>query len=387
MDRGERGQRLASTRWRRFASWSRTRYLEPDHAHTETMIFRNMSSYYTKPRAPDQRQGPPAGGPLPPTRPLLGGRDLVIRSVARFVNRPPWDESWPEVQRRIVGGLGNMAPFGASDPSLAGYTAAARDAMVNRARVVFAADLAEVSAETRATLIETARRHFAAELLQGAVRRRLTVVPEPTSKSFSCQCDEPNDVETQTVVAVAAPVLDPFVDTVATCRPRPTNVQKHSFLNLVWKSFPEWTWGKAATQRIVAAEVKAAFINKSYDDEPEGDVVAKVTLSDAVMSTATGRGKSYHRAANRWHLRLQKLRELREELLFESAEIRRQRTPTNEVWVGIVARKIVQKRIDEKDIERRHGHWYKSALVEAFFIEDDDDTMLAALRGSLVTAY
>lgn len=151
--------------------------------------------------------------------------------------------------------------------------------------------------------------------------------------------------------------------------------------------FPGWTFGYAAANRIRGNEVKAAFVNTSYDEEPEAGYKPDDRLMDVLVAKFGGAYNKYHRASNRWHKRLGLLRQMREELLFESAEIRRVRTPTNETWVGINARRIVQKAVDDGRVERRHCQWFRSALVEVFYIEDDDDTFTGVLRGSLVKAY
>jgi hypothetical protein len=135
---------------------------------------------------------------------------------------------------------------------------------------------------------------------------------------------------------------------------------------------------------VIAAEAAASFVSISYDEEREVGVRSGARWWDKFTSGVFGSYKSYHRASNRWHKRLHLLRELREELLFESADIKRIRTPVNEQWVGINARKCVAKRVECGDIESRHAHWYKSALVEVFFMKDDDDLFMEALRSAPV---
>lgn len=168
---------------------------------------------------------------------------------------------------------------------------------------------------------------------------------------------------------------------------RPTMLVQRTTGQMVLGLLPSWTFGHDAATRVRASEVKAGFLSTSYDEEPEAAYGPKNGWYDLLVSKFGGSYSKYHRAANRWHKRLALLRVMREELLFESAEVRRVRTPTNEVWVGITARKIVQRAIGDGQIERRHCQWYRAALVEVFFMEDDDDTFAAALRGSLAKAY
>lgn len=138
---------------------------------------------------------------------------------------------------------------------------------------------------------------------------------------------------------------------------------------------------QGATQRVIAAEAVAKFQAASYDEEQAVEVRTGAGLFDKLLSNFGSYG-SYHRSSNRWHRRLQQLRELREELMFESSDVRRIRTPVNEQWVGVNARKVVAKQVEAGTIESRHAHWFKSALVEVFFMKDDDDRFLESLRGA-----
>lgn len=169
--------------------------------------------------------------------------------------------------------------------------------------------------------------------------------------------------------------------------PRPTPVKQQSCCALLRNLLPSWAFGYKGAIRVKAAEVKADFIKASYDEEPEAKCYAKLSLTDILAAKASGKYNQYHRASNRWHKRLATLRELREILLFESSEVRRIRSTTNETWVGINARKVVTKAVESGKVDKRHAQWYRAALNEVFFIEDDDDEFLAALRTSCVRAY
>jgi len=150
---------------------------------------------------------------------------------------------------------------------------------------------------------------------------------------------------------------------------------------------PTFAFGYQSNIRIRAAEVKASFINTSYDDEPEANYQPDNGVFDVLKARFGGHYGKYHRASNRWHGRLKLLRELREELRFESAEIRQVRDKTNEAWVGINARKIITKYVDNGALERRHSSWFRAALVEVFFMKDDDDEFMSQLRTSYVKSY
>jgi len=180
------------------------------------------------------------------------------------------------------------------------------------------------------------------------------------------------------------PIIRPHLGPVWPAHLRPRDVRPKSTIGahlLGWFRSPYF---RSATQRVIAGEAVAAFKGLSYDDEADIHVSSGVSVFDKVRANFGSYG-SYHRASNRWYKRLETLRSLREELLFESADIRRVRSPTNEQWVGLNARKVVSKRVENGGIESRHAHWYKSALVEVFFLKDDDDSFFEALRTTCAT--
>ncbi len=73
------------------------------------------------------------------------------------------------------------------------------------------------------------------------------------------------------------------------------------------------------------------------------------------------------------------LRKLRERLIFDAEGIRRVRSPVNDAWCSIKARKLVTECVESGEIDGRHARWYRDALVTVFYLEDDDDAFFAAM--------
>lgn len=162
--------------------------------------------------------------------------------------------------------------------------------------------------------------------------------------------------------------------------------EKRGFVTrLVDALLPRFTIFSKAATNLHADEVRVSFRNATVDDEPELKDTPQHRVSDVLLG-AKAHGK-YHRAANRWHQRLRLLRKLREELIFESSEVKRVRTDANVAWIAIGARKLVAKNVEEGVIDRRHARWFRAALTETFFLKDDDDEFVETLRGSFGRAW
>ncbi|APG76494.1 hypothetical protein 1 [Hubei tombus-like virus 7] len=178
---------------------------------------------------------------------------------------------------------------------------------------------------------------------------------------------------------------EPSNPIVAPSKPQMLSQQRGFFWRMLDSVLPRFTIFRQAATQLHADEVKVSFRNASVDDEPELGEVAQHRFRDVALGAVSHR--KYHRAANRWHQRLRLLRQLREELIFESSEVKRVRTDANVAWIAIGARKLVAKQVEEGKIDRRHARWFRSALTETFFLKDDDDEFVDTLRGSFARAW
>nr|WRQ65652.1 hypothetical protein [Tolivirales sp.] len=138
-------------------------------------------------------------------------------------------------------------------------------------------------------------------------------------------------------------------------------------------------YGVGAAERVLAGRVTAAFLSLSPDEEVASDVRYHASAWDSFASWVRGDHKRRHRTTNRWVKRMAQLRVLRERLILGAEGIRRVRSPVNDAWCSIQARKLVSECVDSGDIEGRHARWYRDALVTVFYLEDDDDRFFAAV--------
>ena len=122
----------------------------------------------------------------------------------------------------------------------------------------------------------------------------------------------------------------------------------------------------------------AAFLSLSPDEEMASDVRFHSSAWDSFVSWFGGAHRRRHRASNRWVKRMAVLRKLREQLIFGAEGIRRVRSPVNDAWCSIQARKLVAEMVERGDIDARHSRWYRDALVTVFYLEDDDDVFFSA---------
>ncbi len=152
---------------------------------------------------------------------------------------------------------------------------------------------------------------------------------------------------------------------------------------------PSWIrrFGTESGETVAAGRVTAAFLTLSCDEQPEERVRYRARLRDLVCSWLGGSHAIRHRACNRWADRMRLLRGFREELLFDSVTERRSRTPVNEAWVAVCARKLVSAKVEEGIIDRRHARWFKDALVTVFFIRDRDDEFMERLAAVPVDRF
>ncbi len=138
-------------------------------------------------------------------------------------------------------------------------------------------------------------------------------------------------------------------------------------------------FGVEAARRVLAGRVTAAFLSLSPDEEAVSDMRYHATAWDAFATWVRGDHRRRHRTTNRWAGRMALLRQLREKLIFGAEGIRRVRSPVNDAWCSIQARKLVSESVESGEILGRHARWYRDALVTVFYLEDDDDAFFAAV--------
>lgn len=132
-----------------------------------------------------------------------------------------------------------------------------------------------------------------------------------------------------------------------------------------------------------AAEAKATFLGVGTLDEDDVEYVSGQSFLAKLRNRVVGRKyDTYHRAANKFHKRVRVLRELRETMLFMAVGHKRERTPLNVAAAEELARKVVSQEFPHRGIHEREARWYRAALVEVFFVKDDDDEFLARLGGA-----
>lgn len=138
-------------------------------------------------------------------------------------------------------------------------------------------------------------------------------------------------------------------------------------------------FGVEAARRVLAGRVTAAFLSLSPDEEGVGCERYHATAWDSFATWVSGGHRRRHRTTNRWVGRMALLRKLRERLIFGAEGIRRVRSPVNDAWCSIQARKLVSECVESGEIDGRHARWYRDALVTVFYLEDDDDVMFSAI--------
>jgi hypothetical protein len=159
----------------------------------------------------------------------------------------------------------------------------------------------------------------------------------------------------------------------STPRPAAVDVGGRAWRMVDW--LPDWvrSFGRDASERVSAGRVTAAFLTLSCDEFVDEPVQYRARLRDLVCSWMGGRHAVRHRACRRWSARMRLLRVLREKLLFDSVAERRVRSPVNEAWVAVCARKLVSQSVERGEIMERQARWFKDALVTVFFLDDRDD--------------
>lgn len=123
-----------------------------------------------------------------------------------------------------------------------------------------------------------------------------------------------------------------------------------------------------------AADAKAALLGVGTNGEVDVSMASGQSFLTKLANRVVGRShKSYHRASNKMFKRLRTLRDLREEMLFSGVGHKRERNALNVAAAEELAKKVVSKAVDDQVIPRADVRWFKQALVETFFVRDDDD--------------
>lgn len=123
-----------------------------------------------------------------------------------------------------------------------------------------------------------------------------------------------------------------------------------------------------------AAAAKAVFLSLGTNGEEDIAYRSGLSLFAKLRNLAIGRkATNYHRASNKFFKRVKILRELRDEMLFDSVGQKRVKTPLNEAAAEELARRVVARAVENGRISDSERRWYRQGLVETFFIRDDDD--------------
>jgi hypothetical protein len=78
-----------------------------------------------------------------------------------------------------------------------------------------------------------------------------------------------------------------------------------------------------------------------------------------------------HRSANRFAKNVRTLKVLIQELKFATHGF--DRTEVDRKCLAIAAKGVVEKAITDGLVRKEEGYWFKSAMVHAYFIRDDDE--------------
>jgi hypothetical protein len=146
--------------------------------------------------------------------------------------------------------------------------------------------------------------------------------------------------------------------------------------NIFCLGVPEFS---AMTTRVRAAQAVAALVSEPTMGEESIAVEPRVGFLDRVGYALLGKHKTYHRASNKFQKRIATLRELRELMIFKGIGHKRVRNPLNMAAAEELARRVLSDAEEEGKVGRRELGWYKRALVELYFVKDDDDTFFAQM--------
>lgn len=90
-----------------------------------------------------------------------------------------------------------------------------------------------------------------------------------------------------------------------------------------------------------------------------------------------------HRSANRFAKNVRTLKMLIENLKFETHGF--DRTEVDRRCLAIAAKGVVEKAITDGLVRKQEGYWFKSAMMHAYYIRDDDEEFLANLASGVGT--
>lgn len=136
-----------------------------------------------------------------------------------------------------------------------------------------------------------------------------------------------------------------------------------------------------------AAGAKATFISVGTTGESDVAYTTGQTFWVRLRNRLFGRSQcTYHRASNKMFKRMRVLRELREEMIFKGVEHKRVRDKLNLAAAEELAKRVVADAEEKGVVLAYERRWFKQALVETYFIGDDDDefwTRMAAAPAPL----
>lgn len=129
-----------------------------------------------------------------------------------------------------------------------------------------------------------------------------------------------------------------------------------------------------------AAVGKADLLAVGTNGEDDVPYASGQSFLTRLKNRLLGRSaKTYHRAANKFSKRVRILRGLRDEMIFNGVGHKRERNALNVAAAEELAKRVVSKAVEEGQIARIDSRWFKQALVESYFIKDDDDAWWASL--------
>lgn len=147
----------------------------------------------------------------------------------------------------------------------------------------------------------------------------------------------------------------------------------------LWR--PWAPWFAASVETVRAAEGQAALLAVPTNGESVIPYLAELSWFTRFKYSLSGKHAKYHRASNKLYKRLTVLRELRDRMIYAGVGHKRVRTDLNVAAAEEVARKVIREDLESDSplLSKGEECWYKRALVEVYFIKDDDESFLELL--------
>lgn len=149
-------------------------------------------------------------------------------------------------------------------------------------------------------------------------------------------------------------------------------------------------WFRQTVEVVRAAEGQAALLAVGTNGERDIPVQPELSWFTRFKYSLSAKHTKYHRASNKLHRRLRVLRVLRDRMIFAGVGHKRVRSDLNIAAAEELARKVIREDLESKEsIITCAGDacWFKRALVEVYFVKDDDESFLELLGKSECTPY